>query len=252
MEAFYSVIYYKTNAMTDEQIAIGLFCGGGEGPFLYVSNHRLRLLKNTIHPNTFLATQRHLKALKKSIDDYRLKQSDLRLFDPKYASEIFDNLSASLKGSIVYSEPTVLNEWLNNEFFEKLVVTFLGEKKTIQPKRKQRAFHLKWRAAYNASKFDAFQKEVPVKTLNSNTVLTYKLDLVNPSKKEIYKGIDFDITERNVTQKLNELEIIQQLLKDYKITIVHPTPRTKTGIEFFNRLKEENTSFELVLFREFV
>lgn len=250
MEAFYSVIYYKTNTMTDERVAIGLFCGGGEGPFLFLSNHRLRLLKNTIHPNTFLATQRHLKALKKSIDDYRSKQSDLRLFDPKYASEIFNDLSKSLKGALVYSEPTVLNEWLNHNVFDQLVSTFLGEQQSsTKSKKKQRAFHFKWRAIYNASKFDAFQRNVPLNQFIETTAITLKWDLVNPIEKKVYKGLDFDLTEHNVALKINTLELAQQLLEGYTVSIVYPNPRTKKGSSFLNELKEKNMNFKLIPFK---
>lgn len=246
MESFYSIIYYKTNTVTDEYLAIGLFCGGGEGPFFYLSDRRLKLLRDVLNRNKFIAIKKHLKAFQQKVNQYRESQTDLVLFDPNYSKEEFIQLKRKLKGSINYGEPTVINEWINESFFNKLVDKFLGEQIIKKPKR--RAFYLRWNATYSASQFDEFQKDVRLNELNPDTALTFKLDLVEKTRKEIFKGLDFDSSERNVRLKINELEIVKSLLFDYQIAIVYPKPRTKEGKEFLSYYKKAMPDFTFVPF----
>ena len=107
MESFYSIIYLKPNALSDEHLAVGLFTGGGEGPFLFLSESRMRLYKLITRKITYLAIQRLLYASKQKVDGYRGNQAELRLFDPLYSKEEFMKLKKMSKGTVVFSEPTV-------------------------------------------------------------------------------------------------------------------------------------------------
>lgn len=228
METFYSIIYVKTNAITDEQIAVGVFLGGGEGPFFYLSQNRLRLLKNTVHKNTFLSLQRHLKSLKQKVENYKNSNKELMLFDPHYSRDEFSRLNKVTKGAIKYSEPVSVNEWLNESFFDQFVHTVLGEKTTTS-NRKRPMFHFKWKAFYHSDQFEDWEKDVPINKLNSNVDLSFKVDLVSHSKKIIVKTIDFNLSKVNVSKKKFELETTAELLSDYKLICVFPTPLKKSA-----------------------
>jgi hypothetical protein len=247
METFYSIIYVKSNAITDEQIAVGVFLGGGEGPFFYLSKNRLRLLKNTLHKNSFLALQRHLKSLKQKVDNYRGNNKELMLFDPHYSQDEFSRLSKVTKGAIKYSDPVSVNEWLNESFFDQFIHTVLGEKTTIS-NRKRPLFHLKWKAFYHSDQFIDWEKDVPINELNKNVDLTFKVDLVNHSTKVVVKTIDFNLSQASISKKKFELETIAELLSDYKLICVYPTPLKKSAKLDFQSTK---TTLNHLVFRNF-
>lgn len=247
METFYSIIYIKPNSFTDEHLALGVFLGGGEGPFFYLSDNRLKLLKNTIHKNSFLSIQRHLKSLKNKVDHYRKSNKELMLFDPHYSQEEFARLSKLTKGAIKYSTPVSVNEWLDETFYYQFIEKVLGEKKS-KTVRTRSVFQFKWKAFYHSDKFSDWEKDIPIKELNDSVELTFKIDLVNPKSKVAIKTIDFNLSEANISKKKYELEAAAQLLPDFKLICVYPTPLKNEAKNVFNSTK---TTFKHISFENF-
>lgn len=250
METFYSIIYVKTNSITDEYLAAGLFLGGGEGPYFYLSDKRLNLLKHVVHKNTFLALQRHLKSLKQKVDGYRKSNKELMLFDPHYSQEEFVSLSRLTKGAIKYSEPVSVNEWLNDAFYKEFVQKVLGER-ISKSRRNRSVFQFKWRAFYNSNRFLDWNKDVPVKELNNQIELSFKIDLVHPSKKIAIKTIDFNLSDANISKKKYELETIANVLSGYKLICVYPTPQKSSAKIHFNSTKDTLHHINFMKFSEF-
>lgn len=250
MEAFYTIIYVKPISLTDEHLAVGVFLGGGEGPYFYLSEKRLKLLKNTVHRNTFLSLQRHLKSLKQKIDSYRNSNQKLMLFDPHYSKEEFLRLNKQSKGAVLYSEPVTVNEWLNDSFYKQFVQTFLGDK-IVEDKSKRPLFHLKWKAFYHSSKFSDWEKDIAINQLNNNVEMSFKVDLINHSKKSAIQTIDFNLSKSNVFKKKYELELTAQLLPEYEVFCVYPTPAKQIAKDVFQSTKDALKHISFVKFSEF-
>lgn len=250
METFYSIVYIKPNTLTDEHIAVGVFMGGGEGPYFYLSDKRLRLLNNILHKNTFLSLQKQLKYLKQKVDNYRKSNKELMLFDPHYSQEEFSRLNKITKGTIRYSEPVSVNEWLNEEFFNRFIQKVLGEKVT-KSNRNRPVFQFKWKAFYHSNRFLDWEKDIPINELNTKVDLTFKIDLINHSRKIAVKTIDFNLSQVNISRKKFELETTDQLLSDYKMICVYPVPVTKSAKSFFQSTKVTLKHITFVKFSEF-
>lgn len=247
MESFYSVIYYKTNALTDEMVSIGLLAGGGEGPFMYISNARLDLLKKVLHPNTFLSVRRHLKFLFEKVGKHRNEAAGILLFDPVFSIEQMEVLALHSKNAFAYSQPTSINEWLDVKFFGELTQSFFGETINVTPKKRP-VFHLKWKAFYQSSRFKTWERDSAISALLSSSSLSFTIDLTDLKNKKVIKGIDFDLSENSLNKKIYELEVIINSLKDFDITIIHPTIKKSTGKAVFESL---NTKFPKLKFQGF-
>lgn len=128
MESFYSLIYYKTNPLTDEMFAIAILAGGGEGPFMYVSKARMAALKKIMSHNSFLSLKRHLRTLLDKVESSRKEAAGILLFDPVFSLSQLEDLAKHSKEAIVYSQPITINEWMDADFFTKFSEEFLGEK----------------------------------------------------------------------------------------------------------------------------
>lgn len=250
MESFYSIVYYKTNALTDELLSIGLLAGGGQGPYLFISNSRLDLLKKTLHPNTFLSVNRHLKALKEKVDVHRNESAGILLFDPVFSVDQLDALSQRTKSAIVYSKPTTINEWLDQVFFEKLTQAFFGEhkKKSVA---KRPVFHLKWKAFYYSNKFQEWSKDIAISSVIPDSVLNLTMDLFNHQERKIIKGIDFDLGKTSLNRKLYETDLIVSAFPNYDLTIVHPSPKKNTGKTAFEETKKKYNKIDFIGFTQF-
>lgn len=250
MESFYSIIYYKTNSLTDEMVSVGLLAGGGEGPFMYISNARMDLLKKILHPNTFLSVRRHLKFLFEKVGKHRNEAAGILLFDPVFSVEQMEVLSQRSKSAIAYSEPTTINEWLNPKFFTELTHSFFGETINTAPKKKP-VFHLKWKAFYHSAKFKTWEKDIPLSTILSTSPLNLTIDLANLADEKLIKGIDFDLSETSLNRKLFELELIVNALPSFEVTIIHPTPKKKSGKAAFEATNEKYRKLIFQGFSEF-
>lgn len=242
MDSFYSIIYYKTNALTDELVAIGMLAGGGEGPFVYFSPARLDLIKKVNHPNTSLSLRRHIKYLTEKVYKYRKESNGILLFDPVFSNEQLEALAKNTKGAIVYSEPVTINEWLNTSFFEDLTRTFIGEKRRKTQNRP--VFHLKWKAYYRSSVFQEWEKDVPLASLIDSYIMNIKIDVVNQKERRMIKGIDFDLSLTHLNRKIYEIELLKSALSNYQLLIVHPTPKKKSGKDAFQSMKQRFQKIE--------
>jgi hypothetical protein len=248
MEAFYSLIYIKTNVLTDEYFAVGVFAGGGEGPFFYVSEARLRWYKDIVHRNTFLATRRQLIGLKQRLDKYRQTETGLLLFDPEFSSARFEELHKKSKGIIQYSLPTTVNDWMTERLFHQLIHQFLAESK--RPSLHRSSFFLQW--ANYRKKLDAGQQmiNIPLSELTGRPqALNITVDQVDKTANEVYKGINFDLKQHSLGKHLYELSLLQQELNDFKVVCVHPQPKSKNGKLALAEAKEKLASIRFDVFK---
>ena len=250
MESFYSVMYYKSNPMLDEQLAIGLFLGGGEGPWLHISDKRMKLLEDILHRNTFLSVRRNIRAFKEKVDHYRTTKPELLLFDPHYSKEQLNELKAHSKGAIAYSEPTVINEWLNEQLKDDLVASILGEKVKATTK-KQPPFSLTWKSFCSGKRFASFERNYNLNLLNATSLTSIQLHLVDPIEKTLIQGLSFDLKKETVSLRLRELAIISNDVIDYTIKLVYPKPKSKQGQQLLDEAKERFPQVDFILFPRF-
>lgn len=247
MNSFYSIIYYKTNALTDERLALGILAGGGEGPFVYFSKARLELLRKTVHPNTFSSLRRQLKLFEEKIDKSRKESAGIMLFDTVISKEQLELLAKQVTGNLQYSIPTSINEWLDEAFFIKLRTQFLGKEST-KKSSKSVPFYLKWRTHYSSEAYEGYAKNVLISELDEQVELPFKVDLLSTDSKTAYIGVDFDVSEYSLSKKIYEIETLNTVLDDYSIKIVSPKPRTNLGKDKYAAFTEKHNSLEFIDF----
>jgi hypothetical protein len=235
MESFYSILYYKPNPLTDEMLLLGFFGGGGEGPFIYLSENRFKLLQSSIHRNSFLALRRNLIALEKSINQYRNDERSLLLFDSNYSVSIFEKLHKKSKGALVFTSPTIVNGWMTRELFNDLVLAFVGENAETKVKRKVKPFHIKWRSYKKAARFKHLQRDISLEDIYKGAG-EIPIDLYDNDNRIVYKAIDFDVNKQSYSLKYRDLMKIAQQT-NLQLVLICPTPKTKLGKERADELK---------------
>ena len=76
-----------------------------------------------------------------------------------------------------------------------------------------------------------------------------KLDLVNRKKKESYKGIDFNCSDKTISLKLEEIEVVTKTIPQFKLVIIFQTPTSESAKKRFVTTKKR---FKKVKFIEFL
>lgn len=250
MESYYAVIYFKTNPMLEEHVAVAVLFGGGDGPWLHLSQNRLKLIESVLHRNTFLALRRNLFAFKEKVDNYRETKPDLLLFDPHYSKEQLSEMANQHKGTLFFTEPTVVNDWMDEQLKNKLVQTIFGEKNKIQKKRKP-PFSLIWKAYIKGKKFNNYVKDVPLNSLNTSSLSSISIHLLDEQKKHIIQGVSFDLKKETVQMKLRELAIISNDCQTYNIDLVFPNPKSAQGKTHLEVSKKQLQNVNFIPFTEF-
>lgn len=238
MDSFYSLLYVKTNNLTDEHFTVALLTAGSEGPRLHISEKRLRLLKEVLHRNTFLSIRRHIKALKLQIDKYRTANRDLLLFDPTYSIQQLNRLHKLSKKAIRYSEPVSVNAWMDEDCHQQLMVQLMGEK-TAQTKTIKKSFYHRWKAHCNGNRYLDFRRNILSNKIKRKIESSIRLDLYSKDKSLIVKGVDFETSSKNVKERVRDLLILSDEFSGFHIYCVHPTPRKKIGKELLIQAKEK-------------
>lgn len=249
MDAYYSILYYKTSPFTDEMIALGLFCGGGEGPYIYISENRMKLVKNAIHNNSFLAMRRNIKSLVKAVNGHRESSSNLMLFDPTYTIDLFQKLNKKSNGAIRFSSPIAVNGWMTIDLFKEFTSSVLGENISFKKKNKLKPFHIKWRSVKKAARFKELEKDIAISQLDKEIASDVLVDLFDAKIKTVYKAMDFDVSEKNLKLKIKDILTILNS-KELQLVIIAPLPRTKLGRESLDALIDGFPSVKVMKIEE--
>lgn len=251
MEGFYTILYYKPTVLNDELLAVGLLVGGGEGPYFFLSMQRLHWIKKIIHPRTYFSLERHLLALKNSVDIHRKKSSGGLLFDPVFSKERFDELSLKLHNSITYSAPTSINNWITMTVFEVLVNQFFNEDVYKKNTVKRTPFHLAWKAFCHSKNLKKWEHNILLHSIIPETQFALTIELIDKEKRMIIKGVDFDWHPNTLRRKSYEIELIKNALPDFSLMVIHPLPKKSKGKQSFARKKEEWIEIQFMKFTTF-
>jgi len=252
MESFYSIIYYKTNPLSDELLAIGLLAGGGEGPWFYLSKKRMRILKEVLSKSAFFALNRSLKGFQDKVSHYRQDQSDLLLFDPYFSIEEMTRIHKYLNGALVYSEPVVVNEWMNFTLYEQLVNSVLGE--SIQQPTTAKTFLSQWREQVRAFDKETWKRNVIASELSFETIAPFKIDLWQTVENKLFKAIDFSKSEKINLQQIHEVVLLSQesAIKEIDFHVIYEMPKNVEKKKFVKKWQQEIKDCKWLTIQQFL
>jgi hypothetical protein len=219
---------------------------------LYLSKKRIRILKEVTRNSVFVALNRSLKGFQDKVAHYRDDQSDLLLFDPYFSVEEMTRIHKQLNGALIYSEPVVVNEWMDVELHAKLVNSLLGEsiQKTVTPK----TFLTRWRDEIKELEKDEWKKNVNAAAFSFDTIAPFKLDLWNTNENKVFKLVDFSKSEKSVLQQLHEVYILskESTAQGIGFYVVYESPRTSETKKLVKKWKHELKDSKWITFQQFV
>lgn len=106
MKSFYSILYLKSESISDEKIAVGMFLNIDRKPLFDYSEDKLKVASKIIDSDAVDSIEKHLKNIKKKVNSISKDKNQKETFeiDP-FTNSYFDYLNRYSNNLILYSKP---------------------------------------------------------------------------------------------------------------------------------------------------
>ncbi|MCC5941852.1 MAG: hypothetical protein JJU37_09955 [Balneolaceae bacterium] len=169
MKPFYSVLYLKSESISDEKIAVGMFLNTDRKPLFDYSENKLRAASKIIDSEVVDSVERLLRNVKKKVDSLSDDKNQKEAFDVNpFTHSYFDYLNRYSNNLILHSKPEEnigdfkLDDFdslfkllvdKNYGFVEKKDVTFRNQvEETLRASRVSERLDIKYRVPKNRVK----------------------------------------------------------------------------------------------------
>ncbi|WP_216690000.1 hypothetical protein [Hymenobacter siberiensis] len=261
MKSFISLIYIKTNPVSDEKICIGIFVGGEERNIFAWSDSKLKICTKLVSGDIYPSLSKTFINISKDAKESDSAENGLKkLFidNYKYSHSYFEYLNRYNDGIIEFKEPKILPKQISDDDFKKLFKLYVGES-IITPKDKHETFYKKVKSHLLNPVF-AQKTNLNYKIPEEVIGTIYRPQLVDfiSCNGNILAGnaIDFSATPSNIESKLYEFRALVQGLKQFarnknfrgrgKYTVYFDSP---TGVEqskiLNNAYKDDTKDFDM-------
>ena len=121
MKPFYSVLYLKSESISDEKIAVGMFLNAENKPVFDYSENKLRVAAKIIDSDAVDSIERTLKNIKRKVISFGKDEQQTEAFNVEpFTSGYFDYLSRYSNNLLIYSKPSENIGDFGNEDFKSL------------------------------------------------------------------------------------------------------------------------------------
>jgi hypothetical protein len=221
MEAFYSVIYIKTTPLTDERIAVGLLGGGGDGPFVYFSDSKLRVAQYHFDKDASNNLKKQLRYFKDLAEQYREQRSDALLFDPHFSVEQLQSIGEKTKGAIIFSMPVTINEDMTAVFFSALKEKIIGKEMRKSIVDKTSTFLNEWKKWQKSiEKNDNYRLNIDAAEISNTITGLVKIPVYHIANKCCFFPWDSSATERKQKTIISSLMLLISQIPTLAIVLV--------------------------------
>ncbi len=260
MNYFFTILYIKTNRLSEEKIAIGLLANFDGIPYFGFSSGKLNFALKSVNPDLSRSIKRSLQILQNDVNKIIKGEEVLSLFDQPYAKKILEKLTLKKRGLLIYSDLMFLESGID---FAKLYKRYVGDEWEIIEKTtvKKTSFKTSFHQYTSGKKFESFTRR---KTLHPNQFpFIYnpvKVDLWRKtSYYTVFQCIDFNASSGSVQNSLTRFRsVIQSLTEDARRNgygkgryyLVYNTPKNPEKVALISKIKAESVSFELITMTE--
>jgi hypothetical protein len=217
-EDFFSVVYVAPNHLTNERISVGLIVVSDGVPFFKFSMTKLKWLSFDL---VKAPVKKHMQEVESIILEEQ-KSKVLRLFNYRFAKEVFDELHKKSRGLIIFDKPQEIQTAVNEAFFNKLFVEMIGAKPNKEADKRTLPMRVKW------THWLRNQKELKGTyqfSLEKHNWVKVDYAEITTDLIKIYHCIDPEISKKSFKRAIEQfgisLGLIQQDFEKVEIILVH-------------------------------
>lgn len=236
-EDFYSVVYVAPNHLTNERVSIGLIVVSNGVPYFNFSMTKLKWLSYDLIK---APVKKHMQEIESIIAEEQ-KSKVLRLFNYRFAKEVFEELSKKSRGLVVFDSPQEIHTEVNSIYFEKLFTELIGAKPNKIAEKKKLPMRVKW--THWLRRQDEL-KEGYQYSLEQFSWVKVDYALVSGESIELYHCVDPTISKKSFKQAMAQFElnlrVIQQEFNKVSFYLVHGEDLGKSAEKLISNNFPEN------------
>jgi len=211
MKPFYSVLYLKSESISDEKIAVGMLLNADRKPLFDYSGDKLKVASKIIDSEAVDSVEKLLKNVKRKVDSLSEDNNQKEAFDvDPFTNSYFDYLNRYSNNLILYSKPAENIGDFKREDFDSLF-KLLVDKNYRFDKKETVTFKKKVEETLRASQVSErvdIRYRVPkdrVKSILSN----HEVDYIGANGK-IYSGnvIDTSTDHYSIENKIYQIRAL--------------------------------------------
>ena len=215
---FYSIVYVAPNHLTNEKISVGIILVNQGVPYFKYSMTKLKWLSFDLIK---APVKKHLEEIEAIIKEEQ-KSQVLRLFNYRFAPEVFEELNKKSRGLVLFEKPNEIHGKILEKDFDKLFNELIGAKPKSTVKKRGLPMRVKWT--------HWIRQQENLKGKYQFSIDNYdwaKVDYAIPNKNEIkiYHCVDPETSKKTFLQSLSKLKIsvgvIEQSYADVQVVFVH-------------------------------
>lgn len=259
MTAFFTIIYIKTNRLSDEKIAIGLLVNQNGLPEFHYSDQKLSFALKSVNTKLVRPIKRSLQLLQTDVNKYVNGETSIPMFDEPYAKKILSKLTFKKRGLLYFGDLLSLEKEIP---YAVLYQKYIGQDfKQLKRKNATQGFKKNFNQYVSHKRFDSFTRK---KWLNTNDFpllsVPIQVDLFRKTNGfTVFKVIDFKHTERTIQQNIALFRMLVESLSTYsaenglskgRYYLVYDSPKIEAKLALVNKIKGTYKSFELIRMSE--
>ncbi len=259
MTHFFTLLYIKTNRLSDEKICIGLLANFDGVPYFGYSNNKLNIALKFINNQLSKSIKRSLNLLEQDVNKFIKGEEPLALFDMPYSKKILDKLVLKKRGVVQYSNLIELSKPIQ---FEKLFKKYVADEWVMNQsknKKEDLTFKKRFFEFVAQKKFNSFDKKYKLTQEKFPSLISpLTIDLIKRDKSYVaFKMIDLNSSlatiQRQITQfktiiaTLNQKALADGLNKG-RYYLVYEQHSDKKDL--INKIQANETLFECIKLSE--
>ncbi|MDD5570974.1 MAG: hypothetical protein PHD97_07430 [Bacteroidales bacterium] len=256
MKNFISVVYIKTNSLSDEKVSVGLFAISESHVSFNYSKDKLKHADSILQNNLYNPLLKTLDSIVEKAHEFNNNKEHELISENIFSLEYFEYLNKSVNGIIEFMPPQPFAKNIDNKEFQKLFKLFIGIDLMKQESKQVNDFKVKVKNYLSLSAFDKTDKNYKIEPEKISGV--YSPTIVDFICKNggilLGQTIDFNATVNSIDKNIYEyknlissLEVFakEKELKDkgkYNLFFNEPIEKEQKKV-FDNINKDKNKPF---------
>jgi len=256
---FFTLLYIKTNRLSDEKICIGMLANFDGVPYFGYSSKKLHIAFKFTNNQLNKSIKRSLNILEQDVNKFIKGEEPLSLFDMPYSEKILKKLTLKKRGVVQYSDLIELAKPID---FSKLYKKYVSDDWLLSSSKSSKdelPFKKRFFEFVNQKKFNSFDKKYKlIQEHFPNLIAPLTIDLIKKEKSYVaFKLIDMTSTvatiQRHITQykaiinTLNQKALTDGLSKGRYYMVYEQNSENK---ELINKIQLNEKDFELIKLSE--
>ena len=262
MPSFFTIIYIKTNRLSDEKIAVGILANINELPEFHFSEYKLSFALKPLNQSLSRSIKKSLQLLANDVNQYVNGETSIPMFDEPYAKKLLKKLTQKKRGLLLFGDLIELERPISYKtLFEKYISKDFRPKKTYSTEKN--SFKKRFNQYIAHKRFDSFSRKTWVSDEHFPLLsVPVQVDLIRQKNGfTVFKAVDFNLTQNTIQQHIATFRMLIEGLSQYssenglskgRYYLVYESTSSAEKNDLIAKVKSVYKGFELIQMSEMI